>query len=628
MRRRRLHRTFLELAAFRLAEPLDPADERRLGAHLATCDACRGWVAGYEADRAALRGLREPPPPRDLWTRTAAALDREEARLSGWRPGAPMGRRRARGAFAAALSFLVVLAVVGSGVIPGIPRPFGPPTAAPRATPFAVEPGVFAYVSTRDGEVGVYVGRVDRVCPESAASGCLPLDSDVRKVTSFTGDFVPQQLSVSPDGRTAAVVGTSPRGGAVYAIRLPEAAVATPLPLTTASPEATATAVGTVGPTSSATPSAETTAGPEISPTPETTPSAEASPSPEISPTPEISLSPEISPGQEASPSGEPSPSFEPTAIIENVVVEGETPAYSPDGSMLAFSARPEDGSAGPDIYLWRVGSDAAVPLTSDHASFFASWGGGAIVGSRAGAPAGEAGESVLPESFLLDPLTLETRALARSAWRPIVDPTGRFVIYWDGTLVPDGATWREEAGGLYLARWEQFNPSAVEATPEPGATPQSTEPAAEPSSEPTVEGSPAPASPSGDLEPQQLDPERDYLRDPILAWEVRWSPDGEWFGAWIGDRAPRSASPGGPEPGSLTVAAVDRTTGRIDRSRVELDRAPAVRGFALGDDRIAWATLPGPGGTSQVRLLVWSERGRGVLRTEAGGGNDTLPAL
>ena len=82
-------------------------------------------------------------------------------------------------------------------------------------------------------------------------------------------------------------------------------------------------------------------------------------------------------------------------------------------------------------------------------------------------------------------------------------------------------------------------------------------------------------------------------------------------------------------EPGALTVGPVDRTSGTIDRERIQLDRAPALRGFAMGDHRIAWTTLPGPGGTSEVRLLVWTEdgRSRGIIRTTPGG-NDTLPAL
>jgi cellulose synthase/poly-beta-1,6-N-acetylglucosamine synthase-like glycosyltransferase len=38
------------------------------------------------------------------------------------------------------------------------------------------------------------------------------------------------------------------------------------------------------------------------------------------------------------------------------VKVVGQSAAYSPDGAWFAFTARPTDGSEGPDIYVWRVG--------------------------------------------------------------------------------------------------------------------------------------------------------------------------------------------------------------------------------------------------------------------------------
>ena len=645
MNGRRLHREFLDLAAARLDEPLAPADEVRLEAHLATCDACRERVTGYEADRAALRGLREMAPPRDLWARTSAALDREQtraarsARSGGGQVagGGPAGRRTVHGAFAAALAMLVIVALVGSGFLPGFPGPLGGPNGA-QATPFDVEPQLLAYFSTRDGEVGVYMGRIDRVCPEAAAENCPAIETDVRKVASFASDFVPQRLAVAPDGRSAAVVGTSASGGAVYTLHFPDLATETPAPTVTAS----------------------------VRPTGDLPPTGSSEPSPDGAPTPLIPGSP--------GPGG----SVEPEAIIDHVIVVGETPAYSADGSMLAFSAMPADGSSGPDIYLWRVGSDAAVPVTTDHGSIFASWAGGAIVGSRAVVTADAPPETATPSSFLLDPATLEERALVLPAWRPIVDPTGRFVIYWDGALQAnaDGLTWREARGGLYLAAWQLFDPAA--AGPEPGPTQAPTdrpdqgsgpttaptggslptaapaetgestdgavatsEPSVAVSTEPPIEPAPKPpAEPTGRAteppapfepgEPQKLEPQRDYLADPIASWEVRWSPDGEWFGVWIGDRKAGEPPSPGQERGALTVGAVDRETGRFDRERTQLDRAPAARGFALGDHRIAWVTLPEGGGTTEVRLLVWTDdgRNRGIIRTTPRDGSDTLPAL
>ena len=95
-------------AAQRLDWPLDPAEAVWLDAHLADCRSCRRRADEYLENRDRLRTLRDnaPPPPRDLWARTAAAIELESQRgrrAPGARPAArrPVGhrrdRRRARG---------------------------------------------------------------------------------------------------------------------------------------------------------------------------------------------------------------------------------------------------------------------------------------------------------------------------------------------------------------------------------------------------------------------------------------------------------------------------------------------------------------------------------------------------
>ena len=76
-----IHDRARTLVATQLTEPLKPTDATWLLEHLAGCGACREVLAAYEADRAALRTLRDrqPQPPRDLWARTAAAIEREAA---------------------------------------------------------------------------------------------------------------------------------------------------------------------------------------------------------------------------------------------------------------------------------------------------------------------------------------------------------------------------------------------------------------------------------------------------------------------------------------------------------------------------------------------------------------------
>ena len=79
----------------RLDGVLEPSESGWLDDHLASCQECRAIASDYETQRTQLRAAREdaPPPPRDLWARTAAAIelessfrDRRARRLGGARP--------------------------------------------------------------------------------------------------------------------------------------------------------------------------------------------------------------------------------------------------------------------------------------------------------------------------------------------------------------------------------------------------------------------------------------------------------------------------------------------------------------------------------------------------------------
>jgi anti-sigma factor RsiW len=72
--------------AERLDGPLGLTESTWLDEHLAGCPSCAATAAAFEDDRLALRALRDqaPEPPRDLWARTSAALDRELARGQRW----------------------------------------------------------------------------------------------------------------------------------------------------------------------------------------------------------------------------------------------------------------------------------------------------------------------------------------------------------------------------------------------------------------------------------------------------------------------------------------------------------------------------------------------------------------
>jgi len=311
----------------------------------------------------------------------------------------------------------------------------------------------------------------------------------------------------------------------------------------------------------------------------------------------------------------------------------GAPPAYSTDGQWVAFSARPSDGTQGPDIYAWHVGDAKAQPLTTDHASVFSAWDVDQILGTSvlpagstesetpavtiaaAESPAAESAEpsaapghsaspsSAVPTgratpdatpspavasappdvpvaSFLLDPVTGARTLITRPAvWRPVVDPTNRSVVFWTGdqALDPATKTWIPTKGQLVIADWQALvGPGEVSATPLPGS-----------------------AGLVG-----------------VADWDVRWDPSGRHLAVWIADATD-------PSIGRLSLFAVN-ADGSVGET-LFADVA-ALPGLSLGSDRLAWASPPGQNGQgSTVSVYAWSEDGAGSLYGAPDPGSDPI---
>ena len=589
-------------AAERLEAPLAPAEAAWLEAHLKGCSACAGIADAYAADRAMLRRLRDanPEPPRDLWARTAAGIEREAgARGRNRRAASPLPPTRPA---VGALSALAVVAVVlvatalsggflgDRGIALASSHPEGPAVSL-RAAPTAIAVGAeqVRWLGVRDDGAFAYnVANVESVCPPDRQPDCAPFaDGHARPVTlTATPKFVFQ----SPVADEAVVVGTDARGAdAVIVVALPAAESSN-----TQAPTESASAASPV-------PSGS---GDAIESTPPETATPQPSQSPAITlPPPSIaaSVEPSDSLPPDATPSAQPSPGSA-IAIITDVTVVGRGAGYSPDGAWFAFSARPADNSAGPDIYVWHVGDPVALPLTTDHASVFASWIGTQMLGSRAtpvdlqspdvtassdppisveptptptptatldGGVAVEASPSPLPtpapeyaaQTFLIDPLTGLESPMAGADWQPVVDPTGMWVAAWEGTVRtgPDGLSLIPATGRLVIHAFQAL--SDLTASPDPLDLP-SESPSPQPSDVPTDEpvlptdGSPAPSS-SPALEPQVIE------EGPIAEFDARWDDSGTWLAVWIAD-------PVDPSIGRLSLLHVDPATG--------FDRSPAWR--------------------------------------------------
>ncbi len=251
--------------------------------------------------------------------------------------------------------------------------------------------------------------------------------------------------------------------------------------------------------------------------------------------------------------------------IASDVVIVGSAAGYSPDGSRFAFSARPADGSAGPDVYVWRVGDRKAKAVTTEHDAQLAGWTGDRLLVSRV-----VDGE---PSTAILD-LADRTERLAGDGamWRPTMGPERKVAAWWDGTvrLADDGMTWVPDRGRLILGDW-----------------------------------------PNGGADAQVL------AERGVTDWDVQWDEDGTRLAVWVSRDGP-------DEAGQLSLYDIDPATGRADLDHPTLDKAPAYAGFALHPGRLAWSA-PTAGGDTSVEILAWDGTSVGTVSLPAEDGTTIL---
>ena len=543
-----------------------------LDEHLAGCAACTTVASQYAADRDALRALRDqaPEPPRDLWARTSSAIEREAGAS-----GSPRSERASRVPLGALSGIAVIVVVIGVSTLSGVITPLGTtPTDKPidqssttggeagsgpsvaLATPFSVGAGEVAWVDMdASGRLAYNNATVDEVCPAGDTSGCARVRDAEQQPVGITTR--PHTILESPTGGQDVAIADNGAGG--------DEIILFDLPDTTPTPEPGATPTPTPAPPTATASVAPTSASP--------IPSAEASPTaspidtsgPTPSPTP-------VLPSPPPSPTLSPTPSIAATiAIASGIELIGESAAFSPDGSWFAFTARPEDGTRGPDVYVWRVGETAARPLTTDGSTVFASWDGNRVVASRPDDPTPSAptGPAV---TVRIDPST-GAETPAGDMWRPVVDPTRSRAIGWTGSLArsADG-TWAPGEGRLELRDW-------------------------------TVRGAGNQGTGRGLV-----------IADAASAgFDVRWDEAGDWVAIWVADGAD-------PKVGRLSLYRVDAARGELERAKDAPTDAPALPGFSIGKGRLAWATPPGQDGEgSRVQIVAWNEDGVGSIESAPG---------
>lgn len=646
MKRPADHAYVRQLISARLDGPLSVIAERQLVHHLARCADCRTVHNDYHEQRRQLRRLSLAPPPRDLWARTSTALDRELAR----RPARPISdehRRVPRTTLIVAAAALGMALVVGTTQLNLVPPPTddGQP-ASPRAalpTPFGVISQRISLLGTDVNGLVLFRAQVDQVCPP-AALGCIDDEDLSPQVIPFEHSVVPVNVSVSPDGQLVAITGRRDGRDGLLALVPTDPTPLSPVSPAPSSPELTAPPA-----------SPQLTATPASPDSPQSTHSLPATPWPTTAAPP---LDPSLaSTAPESAASLPPAPALTAVAVMDDIHVTGAPPAWSADGTLLAFSAMPADRSHGPDLYVWRVGEKAVEALSSDHATYFASWVGERLVASRVMPPLDEEDPPTVA-TVVIDIASGEQRAIdIDGLWLPAVGPLGQRAVIWQGELEVIETAVRPLSGALYMTDWTAIDPFA-EATPEADEDGQvSPQPSAEPSRTPPADALPTPRAgnsqrpmltlPPDDETPAptpsepppaaedpaeatderpaiallSIEPARDPSLEPVLDWQVRWSADGQTLGYWIADVT-------GASWGRLTVVDVDELAANPQSAQPRLPAVLARRHFTLGIDRVAWIAPADTQPEGEIRIRTWGSAGDGGLRIPSFDQREVVPAF
>jgi hypothetical protein len=662
----RAHKNARALASLAIDSRLGPADAAWLDKHLIGCADCQAAANDYRAIHDEFRGLVAPEPPRDLWARTSAALDSVDragaGRVRGFGrtglAGLNLGHlARNRISLVTAMAAAVVVLVVGTSFLSH--GTLFSPAAAPSHTTNVAIASAPATGGTQNA-LAVVGGTSYWVAPEN---GIYQIKGGVAHCTGS-----PENCAVT-NGQ-GVVLGSVASKTAVSVVISPNATRAAVwnaskiviLPLTENSPKTVAIDLLTPQPVASPVATPATPAA-----TDSTTPNATDAAGATISATEQPVATPAPATPAPPAASATSASGTQPAAILDGYKILGRAPEFSSNGQWVAFSARPSNVGSGSDVFIWRVGWARAQAVTAGHADLFAGWLGTRILISEfaapssapiatpialatasdttadatnapaadapaAGAPATDAtptpapvfGGQTGPEaiSYVYDPLTSVVWEIGRPMLMPVVDPTGRYVVYWSGSLAFDQTTglYGPGRGDFYFDVWSHLNLVSAHLGGDGGLSPTPA-PTIAPTEAPTAAAQPSDsssplaladgaivarvASPAG-IPPLVVAqsssrlPERvpvDSIPGAVTSWSVRWDATGQFVAIWVADAGPTDV-------GNVTLFGVTPGTDLLNVD-IPLLSAPARSTIQFDDASFVYTSPAGDGMTHLFQLTA-----------------------
>jgi hypothetical protein len=434
------HEPFEELISASLSGDLSAIERQRLDAHLDGCATCRATLAAFAEQRRIMAGLRHVAPPRDLGARVRTGVERGMfSEVPWWRRPVFLfaGVGGTLAAVAGALLALVLLngapndpqvgqpsptptiAVVPSASAEATPTPLPPTTPAPSPQPSATPvptlppaPDPSAPVETTAPSAKPSPGATPTPTPPSpepdvfvAFTGAVESPA-LEVVDAITGD--PIAVVVEPVGPPIAAE-LSPEGGFLaVASRLGETGL-NQIQVTRLPHDAEAEAEG---------------------------------PSPLVS---------EVEDG-------------ETLALARSLAVDPfvERMTWSPLGHYLAFTVADPDAPGATDVFVFEAASGQAWQLTDTGNAYAGSW----VFGEDDVPLLWVSSAAEEPVSYLVPILDADDErrelvdpaddpvATADGVFVPILNPSGRFAIYWTGRMeeIRDRGWVLAEGGAPYLS--------------------------------------------------------------------------------------------------------------------------------------------------------------------------------